>query len=93
MRAKILLLRSTLLVLCIFVPQSFAAQTPDNSGITEDLPSAPLPQTVQRKTPARLEANLRFGADVQNAEDLHILQLPKFLRQARLFRLRTPRCD
>ncbi len=73
MRAKILLLRSTLLVLCIFVPQSFAAQTPDNSGITEDLPSAPLPQTVQRKTPARLEANLRFGADVQNAEDLHIL--------------------
>jgi len=72
MRVKISLLCSTLLALCT-LPQSGTAQTADNSGITEDLPSAPQPQTVQRTTAAPLVANLRFGVGAQNANDSHTL--------------------
>jgi outer membrane protein len=66
------LLCSTLLVLCT-LPQSGTAQTPDDSGITEDLPSAPQPQMVRRSMAAPLEANLRFVVGAQNANDSHTL--------------------
>ena len=72
MRVKIFLLCSTLLVLCT-LPQSGTAQTPDDSGITEDLPSAPQPQTVRRITAAPVEANLRFVVSAQNANDSYTL--------------------
>jgi outer membrane protein len=72
MRVKIFLLCSTLLVL-FTLPLSGTAQTPDDSGITEDLPSAPQPQMVRRSMAAPLEANLRFVVGAQNANDSHTL--------------------
>ena len=72
MRVKIFLLCSTLLVL-FTLPLSGTAQTPDDSGITEDLPSAPQTQMVRRSMAAPLEANLRFVVGAQNANDSHTL--------------------
>ena len=66
MRIKTVWLSTTILALCTFLLQTGTAQSSNNSGRTEDLPSAPQPQTAQRKMVAPLEANLRLGAGVHN---------------------------
>jgi outer membrane protein len=65
-RIKTVWLSTTILALCTFLLQTGTAQSSNNSGRTEDLPSAPQPQTAQRKMVAPLEASLRLGAGVHN---------------------------